>query len=266
MQLLSTQHWSFMGSVLTKKEGARWFAPIAGCSSMSSALAGYMLGFCVHKFGIHSLLFMCAASIIASLLLAEKAYSISEEFNFNPADQHDKYKKGEKEKDKKRKGAKNLVRKASDLFTRVPTLKALFLETLASQGLSTVMNVAFVSQAKVAFEVDAERASWMGKFYSLANLSSGIFQFGVIPRVMPLLEPRHVWIFMPTVMSLLNVFQFLNKNSSLLFVSLGFLTMKTLEYVGERARRENENEERSDEFIVVVASLLVIRSACCYRF
>ena len=215
-----------MGSVLTKREGARWFAPIAGVSSMSSALAGYFLGHLVQKFGISSLLLMTAGSIIASLIFAEKAYHISEVNGFDPAKENTKFQKAERDG----KEGKNSFRKAADLFKRVPTLQALFLETLACQGLSTVMNVAFVTQAKATFEVDASRATWMGRFYSLANLSSGFFQFGVIPRIMPLLEPRHCWIFMPAIMTAFNVLQFLNKNSSLFIVSLGFLSMKTLEY------------------------------------
>ena len=34
-------------------------------------------------------------------------------------------------------------------------------------------------------------------------------------------------------------------------------------YVGERASRENENEERSDEYYCIVAPLLLVRSECC---
>lgn len=44
VQLLATQHWSFMGSVLNSSQGATWFGPIAGASSVSSAVAGYAIG------------------------------------------------------------------------------------------------------------------------------------------------------------------------------------------------------------------------------
>jgi len=37
-------------------------------------------------------------------------------------------------------------------------------------------------------------------------------------------------------------------------------------YIGERASRENENEERSVVYCCIVASLLMGRSACCDRF
>ncbi len=39
VQFLYTQHWSFLGSVLTPEEGKVWFAPIAGIGSITSTLA-----------------------------------------------------------------------------------------------------------------------------------------------------------------------------------------------------------------------------------
>jgi len=56
-----------------------------------------------------------------------------------------------------------MIDKASKVFTRVPTLKALFVEILACQGLSTLLNVCFVSALKSEIPNDDERAGWMGK-------------------------------------------------------------------------------------------------------
>jgi hypothetical protein len=39
VQLLFTQHWSFLGSVLSSSEASIWFAPIAGVGSITSTLA-----------------------------------------------------------------------------------------------------------------------------------------------------------------------------------------------------------------------------------
>ena len=39
VQLLYTQYWSFISSVLSPKEGAVWFAPIAGIGSITSTIA-----------------------------------------------------------------------------------------------------------------------------------------------------------------------------------------------------------------------------------
>jgi hypothetical protein len=43
VQLLYSQHWSFMGSVQSKEESAVWFPPIAGLGSIASTLAGMLV-------------------------------------------------------------------------------------------------------------------------------------------------------------------------------------------------------------------------------
>ena len=57
----------------------------------------------------------------------------------------------------------SLFRKAADLFARVPVLKALFIEILASQGVSTILNVAYVTKLSSVIPDDKERAGWSGK-------------------------------------------------------------------------------------------------------
>ena len=59
-----------------------------------------------------------------------------------------------------------LFRKATDLFARVPVLKALFIEILASQGVSTILNVAYVTKLSSVIPDDKERAGWSGKVSS----------------------------------------------------------------------------------------------------
>lgn len=93
-----------------------------------------------------------------------------------------------------------MIEKASGLFSRVPVLKALFLEILAGQGLATLLNVCFVTKLSRAIVNDDERAGWMGNFYALTNALSSILQFLIIPRLMPHLEPRHLWRVMPIIM------------------------------------------------------------------
>ena len=56
-----------------------------------------------------------------------------------------------------------MIEKARDVFSRVPTLAALFKEILACQGLSTVLNVLFVTKLKQEMPDDLGRAGYMGK-------------------------------------------------------------------------------------------------------
>ena len=86
---------------------------------------------------------------------------------FNPADEHKKKHSNNNNKEGKSSSSKtnnndSLITKARDVFTRVPTLWALFCEILACQGLSTVLNVLTVTKVSEVISDDTERAGWMG--------------------------------------------------------------------------------------------------------
>ena len=77
VQFLYTQHWSFLGSVMTPEEGKVWFAPIAGVGSITSTLAAGNVKYFVDKMGLLGLLSTAAITIGASAFFADKAYGIS---------------------------------------------------------------------------------------------------------------------------------------------------------------------------------------------
>jgi len=89
------------------------------------------------------------------------------QYGFNPGAEHGQKIAAAKDK-KASAGAddvhkQSLFRKATDLFARVPVLKALFIEILASQGVSTILNVAYVTKLSSVIPDDNERAGWSGK-------------------------------------------------------------------------------------------------------
>jgi hypothetical protein len=183
----------------------------------------------VDKLGLPGSLIGTSVMLLLSLFAAEKAYSISERYGFNPAKEIQK-----KAKRRKAQPAKEyqpgLIKKATDLFARVPTLKALFMEILSSQGLATLLTICFVAALSSSIPDDAERAGWMGKFFAVINIISMAIQFGVLPPLMTILEPRHLWRTMPIIMMCFTTFQSLQKDPSLYVVSASLLVMKTLEY------------------------------------
>lgn len=111
---------------------------------------------------------------------------------FNPADEH-KQKHSNKSNNKSDKSSSgnddeaSLVTKARDVFTRVPTLWALFCEILACQGLSTLLNVLCVTKVSEVISDDTERAGWMGKvrIYILLSRHNCISVFWHISFVFP---------------------------------------------------------------------------------
>ena len=93
-----------------------------------------------------------------------------QQYGFNPGAEHDEKIAAAKDR-KASAGAddvhkQSLFRKAADLFARVPVLKALFIEILASQGVSTILNVAYVTKLSSVIPDDKERAGWSGKVSS----------------------------------------------------------------------------------------------------
>ena len=247
VQLLTSQMWSFMASVLTPSQSATWFAPISGLTSISSAAAGMGVKSLIDKIGLLGVLGAAGASLISSVIFAEAAFAIAIKHGFNPED------KSSHSKDKTIQPSGNkevsMVEKARDVFTRVPSLGALFKEILACQGLSTVLNVLFVTKLKEAMPDDSDRAGYMGKFFGWINIISCALQFGVLPHIMKGIEPSTMWKIMPTIMLFYTFFQCSQINPSLKVVSSCFLTMKVLEF---SIRRMLDEMVRQKGYLIVM--------------
>jgi hypothetical protein len=56
-----------------------------------------------------------------------------------------------------------------NLFRRVPILRAMFIEVILSQCLSSVLNFQFMVKVKEAIVNDEDRASWTGKVSELIS-------------------------------------------------------------------------------------------------
>lgn len=250
VQLLTSQYWSFMSSVLTPAQSSKWFAPISGLTSITSAIAGWFMSTLVKKIGLNGVLMSSGLLLSTSLIFASKAYYLSELHGFNPADElikrheskqqpvaNNKKKKGGRGKvpepavvEVKKETKEGILSKASNLFGRVPVLKSLFVEILACQGLSTLLNVLFVTKLSQSIVDDSQRAGWMGKFFATINIISCVLQFGILPQLMSVVEPSALWRLMPLLMLGLTSFQASEVDPSLLLVSGSFMAMKTMEF------------------------------------
>lgn len=76
--LLSSQHWSFLGSVQSKEEGARWFAPIAGIGSVSSTVAAFAVSPLVNVLGLPILLIAASFLFLVSACCGDIAYQVAQ--------------------------------------------------------------------------------------------------------------------------------------------------------------------------------------------
>jgi ATP/ADP translocase len=247
VQLLTSQYWSFISSVMTPNESAKWFGPIAGLTSIASAVAGVAVSPLVERIGLSGALMGTGLMLLLSLVGANAAYEISDKNGFTPADTSKNTDKSKQKGKSKNKAAAvataagkpdirkaGMLVKANHLFARVPVLWALFLEILASQGLATVLNVCFVSRLSTAIPDDSDRAGWVGIFFALVNVVTMILQFGVLPPLMTIIEPKDLWRAIPVVSLLFTGFQAMQKDPSLYTVSASLAVMKISEYSARR--------------------------------
>ncbi len=78
VQLLTSQYWAFMASILTPDQSAKWFSPISGLTSITSAISGLGVRTLVDKLGLPGALGVAGAILVMSLVFTEKAYTISD--------------------------------------------------------------------------------------------------------------------------------------------------------------------------------------------
>lgn len=227
VQLLTSQFWSFMASALTPSQSGRWFGPIAGLTSIASVIAGLGVSPLVDKLGLEGALLGTGIMLLMSVIWAKKAYKVADQHGFTPSD-HKKH--GDKEKT----SVFALFGQAGQLFKRVPVLGALFKEILASQGLATLLNVCFVARLGSAIPDDAKRAGWVGAFFALINFITMVLQFGILPVLMKIVEPKDAWRVVPLFSLATVAFQAFQKDPSLFIVSTSLLVMKVSEYSARR--------------------------------
>lgn len=229
VQLITSQYWSFMASVLTPNQSAKWFAPIAGLTSIAGIIGGMAVTPLMKRLGLTRSLLATAVMLLISLLGSRSAYQVADKYGFTPKRNDSKPGKG-----KHVQHEPNIFKRAVTLFKDVPVLRALFVEILSSQSLATLLNVCFVAKLGVALPDDQQRAGWVAIFYALINLLTMMLQFGILPRLMTVIEPKDLWRAIPLLSILFTGNQLLRSDPSLYIVSASLLVMKVSEYSARR--------------------------------
>lgn len=239
VQLLYTQHWSFIGSVSKEWEGATmWFAPIAGLGSIASTFAALAVQPVVREFGLMGLLGASSLFLLASSCAAGVAYYIAMTHRFEPNTTRDQTTKNYGMEKRLENHSGSLVNTSLRLFARVPVLANLCMEVLACQGVSSIMNFMFLLKVKECISDDQLRASWTSTWYARINFFSGVLQFGVLPLLIKRWRTqskndnqRKVWLLMPlSMMACATLMTYQTEGLSLLLVTVSFALYKTLEY------------------------------------
>jgi len=161
VQLLSVQHWSFLGSIVqTTEDGARWFAPIAGIGSISSTLAACAVSPLVDTLGLPTLMIAGSFIIAISAYCADAAYEVAQTHGFEPKKEIKKTPQISREDSALKQNS--LWKTAGSLFARVPVLAAIRNEVLISQCISSLVSFLCVLKLKESIPDDADRARRTG--------------------------------------------------------------------------------------------------------
>ena len=76
VQLITSQHWSFISSVLTPNQSSTWFAPISGLTSVTSALAAMGVGKLSSMWGLQGVIGVAAVVLAGSVIFGEMAFRL----------------------------------------------------------------------------------------------------------------------------------------------------------------------------------------------
>eukprot|EP00539_Tryblionella_compressa_P012452 CAMPEP_0178823042 /NCGR_PEP_ID=MMETSP0746-20121128/4926_1 /TAXON_ID=913974 /ORGANISM="Nitzschia punctata, Strain CCMP561" /LENGTH=520 /DNA_ID=CAMNT_0020484611 /DNA_START=132 /DNA_END=1694 /DNA_ORIENTATION=+ len=256
VQLLYTQHWSFIGSLSKEWDGASiYFAPIAGLGSIASTLAALCVQNVIERSGLTGLLWGASVLFLASGFAADTAYRIAIQYHFEPTCQdgtsHSACVTKVQQLQSTKSHSSSLMETSIRLFTRVPILASLCLEVLTCQSVSSIISFLFVLKAKECIPNDKLRANWTAIWYARINFISGLLQFCVIPFLMKRCktnddkkydrsdcssqhqyqQQQRLWLLMPLAMMVCATLMIYEaENLSLILVTTSFALYKVLEY------------------------------------
>jgi AAA family ATP:ADP antiporter len=167
--VLVEQYWSFINSRVSKGQ-ARWVnGPITGLGSLGAMAGGFTVKTYAAGLGSEALLLFAAVALIPAALLSNLAYRLGGEPQ--PADDE-------------RGGLHGHL--ALGLF-RSPYLVLLALLIIATQVVSTGLDLRFSTLVQEAITAKDQRTAFFGGFYFQLNCVAFALQFGITPLLLRLL-------------------------------------------------------------------------------
>lgn len=195
--------------------------------------------------GLLGLMVGTCLTLAMSMVVADRAYLLSQVHGFDPSSPVLSKKKKATKNDENNTTTKDntaasavapetedesLLAKTGRMFRTSSTLAGLFGEVITFQSLSTVLNVCFVRLLKDSIPNDTARVAFTGRFYAMVNGLSALMQFLVLPLARKYLEPQWVYRFLPLLLMPLLVVLAVQPTSTLWLAALAFLALKTADY------------------------------------
>ena len=220
ISLLSTQHWSFLASILDSSSTGVLVSS-AGIVSISSAVGSCAVEWFVSFGGVLGLLFVSFVCTFLSWTCAEMAYAMGTSDNSHAKSSNPSHRL-------ERQRPTTVWKDSWELILSHNTLKLLFLEALLHQGCSNMLNLMFHDGLRRGVTDDSRRAALVGRFFATVNISACLLQCLVMPKVLSHKTLPMFLRMIPFIVFCATALGFVDQ--SLLSVMLGFGSMKVLEY------------------------------------
>lgn len=246
VSLLSTQHWSFISSVLDSSMTSS-IVSFSGIVSISSAVGSVGVEWLVKLGGVKALLCMCLITTLISFGFSEVAYAINgatvaassggagalgRKRNSPLRRERDKVREKEREdKDKDKEGEKKSFSFWADsvkLLQGNHTLQLMLAEAVLHQACSNLLNLIFHDGVRHRLSDDGARATLVGRFFAFVNIVACGLQLFVMPKLLSHESLPFFLFVIPVLVGFATSFALFYQN--LVTVMLGFGTMKVLEY------------------------------------
>ena len=217
--LLIEQYWSFLNSRLGVAVAKRLNGPIAGLASLGAIAGGSLVYHYSARFGAASMLLLGAGCTIPAALCSEAAYALCGEPRRAPTE-----------------APAPRDHLGVSLFRANRTLVFLLLIVVATQVLSTVLELSFqgLLQKEIP-SVDAQNA-YSGRFFAQLNAAAALSQFVLAPLLLRFVPMLAVHLAIPLANMAACVY--LSAQPSLASAQWAYLTFKTLDYSVFRAAKE----------------------------
>ncbi|MBM4044556.1 MAG: hypothetical protein FJ279_05530 [Planctomycetes bacterium] len=212
------QYWSFINSTLGHDDARKLNGPICGIASLGAIAGGLLVKHLAPQRGTEYLLILAAASLVPAAVFSAIAYRLGGE------------PKPSQEETRARHG-----HLALGLF-RSRYLLCLGLLIIATQVVSTVLDLRFSALVENALPVKDQRTAYLGGFYATLNAVSSSLQFLLVPLVLHLCPLRLVHPCIPLVHLAASAVLLLHP--SLRTGAAAYLLFKSLDYSVFRAAKE----------------------------
>ncbi|NBX40033.1 MAG: hypothetical protein EBR15_01120 [Gammaproteobacteria bacterium] len=218
--LLIEQYWSYLNSSLSPFAARRLNGPITGVAGFGSMIGGYFVSIAALPMGT------AAMVLVGGLTLLPAAWLINQTYR----------RFGEVDASKPALGLRG-AGIGANLLRSEPQLRALLAIVLATQMISSLLELNFQQLSSLAFEGrrDAETA-FQGQFWSYLNGAALLSQFLLTPLLLTRFSLRQAHLLIPVVQ--LGAIGWALTEPSLYSVGLAFMAFKVFDYSLFRGAKE----------------------------